>query len=95
MECNMEGHMEFTNDRVREYRGYKIKATDPYGFWSIHATKGAIPAILEGSFTGLREAKQKIDIYLDSKEQKANAPARDKNTRKVQEILAGTGAGAG
>jgi hypothetical protein len=90
----MEGHMEFSNDRVQEYKGYKLKASDPYGLWSIHA-KGALPELLQGSFTGLREAKQKIDIYLGKKEAEANKPPRDKNTKKVQDILSGTGAGAG
>jgi hypothetical protein len=87
--------MEFVNDRVREYKGFKLRSTDPYGLWSIHATKGSIPDMLKGSYTGLREAYQKIDSYLGMKQDKENKPPIDKNTRKVQQILAGTGAGAG
>jgi hypothetical protein len=45
----MDGHMEFVNDRVREYKGFKLRSTDPYGLWSIHATKGSIPDMLKGS----------------------------------------------
>ncbi len=78
----------FTNDRVVEHNGYLIKASDPYGLWSIHSAKGSLPKALDGEFTGTQEAKKKIDWYINSLVEKENKPPLDKNTRKVQEVLA-------
>lgn len=85
--ANADQGAHFTNDRVHEYKGYTIKASDPYGLWHITAKQGTLPDFLKGEFTGRTEAQRKIDVYVNKKIEEENKPALDKNTRKVQEIL--------
>jgi hypothetical protein len=83
--ADQSGH--FQNDRVHEYKGFYIKATDPYGLWHIEAAKGPTAEFLKGEFTGRTEAQRRIDAYVNKKIEEENKPPLDKNTRKVQEIL--------
>jgi hypothetical protein len=82
---------QFTNERVREYRGYKLVSTDPFGFWHIEHPEGnRLPDELKiGQFTEYPLAARRVDQYLAQKEAEANKPPLDKNTRKVQEVLKG------
>jgi len=81
----------FTNDRVKEHKGYRLVSTDPFGFWHIEHPQGNIAKELKDSeYTDWSLAARKVDQYLAAQEAKENRPPLDKNTRKVQEILKGT-----
>ena len=53
--------------RTRDYNGYILKATDPFGHWHIKPQKGSLPGCLTGSYTTADEAQKSIDAYLNSK----------------------------
>jgi hypothetical protein len=81
----------FTNDRRREYRGYNLVQTDPFGFWHIEHTDGnkTPKELKESEYTDYPLAHKAIDAYLSRKALEENRPPLDKNTRKVQEVLKG------
>lgn len=81
-------NFDVPNDRVQEYRGFRLVHTDPFGHVHVELIGGGrVPQVLEGSWTGANEVMKKIDWYVGTKEQKESAPPQDNNTRKVQEIL--------
>lgn len=102
-------HEHFTNERVEEYKGFRLVSSDPYGYWHVENIGGGpVGGALTGEWTGKYELKKKIDWYVNHKDEIANAPPQDKNTKKVKEIMkqrgastlgealaAGTGGGAG
>lgn len=81
----------FTNDRMEEYKEFRIVSTDPFGMWHAELPGKTLPKVLEGEWTSKFEIKKKIDWYVNTKrnevEAKENKLPQDKNTRKVQEIL--------
>ncbi len=48
--------------------GVIIRATqkDPYGFWHLSYTKGAIPEVLKGQFTTFEYAKEAVRNYCNT-----------------------------
>jgi hypothetical protein len=88
---NLPVEQQFTNERSKDYRGYKLVSTDPFGFWHIQHPEGnRLPDELkEGQFTEYPLAMRKVDQYLAKKELEENKPPLDKNTRRVQEVLKG------
>lgn len=64
--------IEFTKyeDSYREYKGYDLVRTNPYGLWIIKSSKGVIPKLLEGNFTTPQAAGKQVDSYLDNLEKK-------------------------
>lgn len=76
------------NDRVMEYKGFKLTHSDPHGHVTVsNPNGGRIPAELEGTWTDLNIIFKKIDNIVGRREQEKDKPAIDNNTRKVQEIL--------
>lgn len=65
-------HMKFSNDRVKEYAGFKIVSTDPYGMWHVEPPKGPCPAGLAGEWNDLTKLFAKIDNYVANKAIKQN-----------------------
>lgn len=55
---------------LREFKGYLLKRTDPFGLWVISAIKGQTPSVLSGNFTSAEKASKEIDLYLDNKKPK-------------------------
>jgi hypothetical protein len=51
-----------------EYRGYRIVHDFGQMVRIINEGKGAIPAILRGSYTNRTFAKKSIDVYLEGKD---------------------------
>lgn len=56
-------------DRSREFvleNGFKVtlKASDPYGFWTVHFEKGGPPKSLGGNYTSFEKAKAALEVYL-------------------------------
>lgn len=45
-------------------REFKVKATDPYGLWTIAVTKGTLPKDLDGSFTTAELAITQIERWV-------------------------------
>lgn len=41
-----------------------VRCTDPYGFWTIHYSKGETPRSLQGSYTSFDEAMKSINAYV-------------------------------
>lgn len=79
---------EPVNDRVIDYRGFKLTYTDPHGHLFVsYPNGGRIPEALEGEWTDVNVVMKKIDWVLGTKAQASDKPAIDNNTRKVQEIL--------
>lgn len=63
------GDNDLSRERVFTLEsGFKvtIKATDPYGFWTIHFEKGQPPKYLRGNYTSFDKAKNHLDYYLRS-----------------------------
>jgi hypothetical protein len=78
----------FTNDRVKEWKGFNLVSKDPFGFWHIENPNGPTPKELAvGEFTDWALAARQVDKYVSGKQDKENKPPQDKNTRKVQEVL--------
>ena len=54
-----------------EYKGYKIVSDRSYGYYNIqHTGKGSLPKMLSGQYTKTTIAKQDIDVWLSSKDDK-------------------------
>lgn len=57
-----------------EYKGYKIIGDRAFGYYDIqHTGKGSLPKMLSGKYTKTSVAKQDIDTYISSKEDKEQA----------------------
>lgn len=67
---NEDQHMKFHNDRIKEYGGFKIVSTDPYGHWHVEPPKGPCPDAMIGEWTDLTKLYAKIDNYNANKEAK-------------------------
>lgn len=75
--------------RIDDEFEFHLRSKDPHGFISIQNAKGGLPGPeLKGEFTGMHDAILAIQGYVNRKKAEANKPPQDKNTRKVQEILA-------
>jgi len=57
--------MDGSEINTREHKGFTLRRTDPYGFWSVDM-KGKIPADLRGSYTTIPALRAQIDNYLDN-----------------------------
>ncbi len=70
---------EIREDRVRmiNYKNheYKLIASDPYGFWTVHQEVGSPPEELRGMYTSHTEAEKAVKNCIDKldfkKEKKA------------------------
>ena len=64
--------IEFTKYEAnyREYKGYALTRTDPYGLWIVKSPKGPVPNELKGTFTNPQAAGRQVDSYLDNLEKK-------------------------
>lgn len=62
---------------MREYGGFSLTRTDPYGFWIIKQIKGQTPKSLLGSYTSALGATKAIDNYLENKETKDNKKSKE------------------
>lgn len=52
-----------------EYNGYKIELQKRYTMYGIRAVgKGALPKVLQGLFTTVKDAMASIDRYVEGKE---------------------------
>lgn len=55
-------------NRKHSHKGvtYSIKASDPYGFWTITVPKKQTPRALSGLFTSVDEAEKAIVRYANT-----------------------------
>lgn len=45
---------------------YTIKASDPYGFWTISVPKKVTPKAISGNYTSVEEAEKAIIVYSNN-----------------------------
>lgn len=69
-----------------KYR-FNLRSKDPHGFITISTGIGRTPQEFQGEFTDVAAAMSAIKAYVNKKIAEENRPPRDKNTRKIKEIL--------
>lgn len=68
---------------------FRVISKDPYGFMTISTgSAGALAKELKGQFTDINAVLSVIKSYVTKKRAEKNKPPRDKNTRKISELLA-------
>lgn len=74
-------HVDPTRDVPRERtiefgtNPFRVRADDPYGFWSIHRDKGQVPERLSGHYTSYEKAAQAVDLYIRTMPQTQEKPS--------------------
>jgi hypothetical protein len=66
---------------------FSLRSKDPYGYITVSTTAGRTPKEFEGQFTDISAALNAIKAYVNRKISEENKPPRDKNTRKIKELL--------
>lgn len=61
---------------MTEYKGFRIVGDGTYGMYVVKAIgPGAIPNVLQGSYSRVKNAQHDIDMYKNEKEERDNRPA--------------------
>lgn len=66
---------------------FTIKSHDPYGHMTVSTEVGRTPREFDGVFTDISAVTTAIKAYVTRKIAEDNKPPRDKNTRKIKELL--------
>lgn len=53
----------------REFKGFNILRTDPFGLWLIKPIKGRLPNALSGQYTSFGRAEKDIENYIINKKE--------------------------
>lgn len=67
MQFETVGDQDLSRERVLILTdGTKVtfKASDPYGFWTIHYERGEVPRHLRGNYTDFAHAKEAYEAYM-------------------------------
>ncbi len=59
---------KITEENKRQYRGFNLKRTDPYGFWFIEGSDGKL--VSSEAYTNIESIKNAIDTLIFVQEQK-------------------------